>query len=137
MGTRSFRTVPLVNTIGKKTQIVVNVDAIIAPATCFVPCTAALGAAASLPRSLNMFSMTTIELSTSIPIPNDRPDRVIILSDRFEKYMRTIAKRTDSGILIPTSSVGLTSLRKRARIMTARIAPMIILERTSSTIRVI
>ena len=32
---------PLMNTIGRNTDTVVNVDAVIAPATCFAPCTAA------------------------------------------------------------------------------------------------
>ena len=37
IGTRSSRTVPVVKTIGKNTQIVVSVEAVIAPATCFAP----------------------------------------------------------------------------------------------------
>ena len=44
-------TIPVVYTIGRNTQAVVRVDATMAPATCLVPCTAALGAAIPLLRS--------------------------------------------------------------------------------------
>ncbi len=51
MGIISSRTVPVVNIMGANTLTVVRVEAIIAPATCFVPCTAALAAATPLVRS--------------------------------------------------------------------------------------
>ena len=43
--------------------------------------------------------------------------------------MSTTANSTDSGILMPTTSVGLISLRKMASTMMARAAPMSILLR--------
>ena len=43
-GMSIWLTVPDVYTIGRNTHIVVMVDAMIGPSTCFVPCTAALGA---------------------------------------------------------------------------------------------
>ena len=76
-----------------------------------------------------MFSMTTMELSTSIPMPRDRPASVIMFISRPVKYMSTTANSTDSGILMPTTSVGLISLRKMASTMMARAAPMSILLR--------
>ena len=42
-GSIKSRTMPVVNTIGKKTQMVVSVDAMMAPATCFAPWNAARG----------------------------------------------------------------------------------------------
>ena len=137
IGTSNSCTVPDVKTIGKKTQIVVTVEDVMAPATCLAPCTAALGAVIPCPLSLKMFSITTIELSTSIPMPSDRPDSVMIFSDRFEKYIRTIANNTDSGMLIATRTVGLTSFRKIARITIASSAPSTMLFTISFTIRVI
>ena len=50
MGMISSRTVPEVNTIGKNTHTVVSVEAMIAPATCFVPWTAARAAPTPLDR---------------------------------------------------------------------------------------
>ena len=47
--------------------------------------------------------------------------------------MSTTANSTDSGILMPTTSVGLMSLRKMASTMMARAAPMSILLRMLPT----
>ena len=101
-GTRRDLTVPLVKTMGAKTQTVVRVDA-------------------------------TMELSTSMPMPRDRPDRVMILRERPLKYMSRRAHMTDRGMEMPTTRVGLTSLRKRARIRMASRAPRPMLRRISPT----
>ena len=137
MGTRSSLTVPLVKTMGRNTHTVVRVEAMIAPVTCFVPWTAALGAGRFLPLRRNMFSITTMELSTSMPMPRERPDRVIMFRVSPAKYMRTMANRTDRGILMPTTMVGRKSRRNRARIMMASRAPMAMLFTISDTIIVI
>ena len=71
--------------------------------------------------------MTTMELSTSIPMPSARPAMVMMLRDSPEKYISTRAKTTDRGMLMATMRVGLTVLRKRARMMTASRAPISIL----------
>ena len=76
-----------------------------------------------------MFSMTTTELSTSMPMPRDRPARVMTFMSRLVKYMSTTANSTDSGMLMPTTSVGLTSLRKMASTMMASAAPTAMLVR--------
>ena len=73
--------------------------------------------------------MTTTELSTSIPMPRDRPARVITFRSRPVKYMSTTANSTDSGMLMPTTRVGLTSLRKMASTMMASAAPTTMLVR--------
>ena len=80
-----------------------------------------------------MFSITTMELSTNIPIPSDNPDNVMILSDNPVKYIKVIVKSTDSGILMPTMIVGRTSRRKIASTMIASKAPSAILSSRSCT----
>ena len=127
---------PLVKTIGKNTLIVVRVEATMAPATCFVPCTAARGAARPRARRRTTFSSTTMELSTSMPIPRARPERVIMFRLSPVKYISTRAKSTLRGMLIATTSVGFTSRRKSARITTASSAPRDMLCRMLLTIRV-
>ena len=137
IGTSSSLTMPVVKTIGRKTQIVVSVDETIAPVTCFAPWTEACGAAIPRPRSRKMFSMTTIELSTSMPTPSARPDSVIMLSDSLQKYMSTIVTMTDSGMPSATRNVGRISRRKIARIRIARRPPRTMLSTMLSTISVI
>ena len=137
MGTSSSLTVPLVKTMGRNTHTVVRVEAMIAPVTCFVPWTAARGAGRPLPLRRKIFSITTMELSTSMPMPSERPDRVIMFRVRPAKYIRTIANNTDRGILMPTTTVGRKSRRNSARMMMASRAPMAMLFTISETIMVI
>ena len=129
-GISIWLTVPDVYTIGRNTHIVVIVDAIIGPSTCFVPCTAALGAESPLFLSLYIFSITTTELSTSIPIPRHRPASDITFMFIPVKYIITSAKSTLNGILNATTTVGLTSLRNNANTIIASIAPITILLKT-------
>ena len=84
-----------------------------------------------------MFSMTTTELSTSIPTPSAKPDRLKIFNVIPEKYINTMANSTLSGILIATTSVGRRSFKKNASTITARIAPSIKLDSTLRTISLI
>ena len=81
-----------------------------------------------------MFSMTTTELSTSIPTPSARPDRDRILNVMPVKYIHTMANSTLSGILMATTMVGRRSFRNSASTMIARIAPSIRFESTLLTI---
>ena len=80
-----------------------------------------------------MFSMTTTELSTSIPMPRARPDKLRIFSVMPEKYMRTMAKSTLRGMLMATTSVGRTSFKKMASTRMARTAPQMRFDMTLST----
>ena len=57
-------------------------------------------------------------------MPNDRPDKVIMLSSSPVKYMSTSASRIESGMDTATTMVGLTSLRKSARMIMASAAPI-------------
>ena len=70
-----------------------------------------------------MFSMTTMELSTSIPTDTASPDREIRLMVTPEKYMSTSAKVKLMGMLSRVMKVGLRSLRKSKRTSMANSAP--------------
>ena len=67
--------------MGPKTEIVVRVEAVIAPWTSSAPRAAASRGLAPSCRCLKMFSRTMIELSTSIPTPSARPPRLMMLSE--------------------------------------------------------
>ena len=64
-----------------------------------------------------------MELSTSIPTPIASPASEIIFKVTPEKYIRTMAKITLSGMLTAVISVGRRSRRNTSRITIARIAP--------------
>lgn len=70
-----------------------------------------------------MFSMTTMELSTSIPTPTASPAMEMTLSVTPEKYISTMANVTLIGMDSATISVGLRSRRNSSRISTASAAP--------------
>ncbi len=72
-----------------------------------------------------MFSITTTELSTSIPTPIARPESEIIFRLTPEKYIRTIANNSETGIENAIISVGRKSLRNKNRIIIDSIAPKI------------
>ena len=117
--------IPSTKTIGRNTQTVVIVDAVIAPATCLAPFTEALMAEYPRLLSLYMFSITTTELSTSIPTPTASPESEIIFIVTPLKYIRTIANTTESGIEKATIKVGLKSLRNSRSTIIANTAPTI------------
>ena len=74
-----------------------------------------------------MLSITMIELSTIIPIPNMSPDNdmmFIVIPTRYIKSNDTTKAR---GIVIEMSNGDLKSLRKRKITRIARIAPTMML----------
>ena len=71
-----------------------------------------------------MFSITTMELSTSIPMPIASPAIEIMFIVTPEKYISTSANSTETGIEMPTASVGLRSRRNRNRIRIASAPPI-------------
>ena len=73
--------------------------------------------------SRKIFSITTMELSTSIPIPSVRPDMDLIFRVIPEKYISTMANIMEIGIAQAIIIVGLISLRKIIRIIMASEAP--------------
>ena len=114
---------PCVNAIGRNTQIVVNVEAIIGPVICFAPSTAAR--ITLVPRCLSryMFSIVTMLLSTSIPTPNASPASESTFKLTLLKYMSTMASIRLIGMLTPTISVDLALLKNRNSITMASTAP--------------
>ena len=82
-----------------------------------------------------MFSMTTMELSTSIPTATARPDREIRLMVTPEKYMSTMAKVKLIGMLSRVMKVGLKSLRNSKSTRIANSAPYIRLSKIAWMIR--
>ena len=62
-----------------------------------------------------MFSMTTTELSTSIPTATARPDSEIILMVTPEKYISTTAKTTLMGMEHRVMTVGRRSLQEEVQ----------------------
>ena len=81
-----------------------------------------------------MFSITTTELSTSIPTPNARPDSEIIFSVTPLKYISTMANISEIGMLRAMITVGLRSRRNKIRTIIARMAPYRKFSRTELTI---
>ena len=104
-----------------------------APATCFAPSTAAFLAGTPRLRMRYIFSITTMELSTSIPTPRASPEREIILSVTPEKYMSTRAATTLMGMEQAMTKVGLISRRNKNSTRIARIPPYSIFCRTELT----
>ena len=137
ISTKSVLVRPSTNTIGRNTHIVVSVDAVIAPATCTAPDIAAFATDSPLLLSLYIFSITTIELSTSIPTAIESPESDIIFKLIPEKYIRTTANITLTGILQSVMNVGLISLRNINRTITANNAPHRRLDVIESTTRLI
>ena len=70
-----------------------------------------------------MFSSTTTELSTSMPIPKDRPPSDMTFREMPAKYMTSSASSTENGIDTATSTVGFQSRRNSASTTTASSAP--------------
>ena len=62
-------------------------------------------------------------------MPRERPASVMTFMSRPVKYIRTTANSTDSGMLMPTTRVGLMSLRKMASTRIASAAPTAMLVR--------
>ena len=81
-----------------------------------------------------MFSMTTTELSTSMPTATASPESEIMFSVTPEKYISTNANTTLIGIEQSVINVGRRSFRNRNRITMANTAPHSRLERIESVI---
>ena len=81
-----------------------------------------------------MFSRTTIELSTSIPTPSSKPERLMRFSDVPRKYINTSVITIETGIERPMMSVLLMFFKKMNSTMTAKNAPCTTEEITSLTV---
>ena len=94
-----------------------------APATSPAPFTAASFAEYPSLRSLKIFSITTMELSTSIPTPSARPESEMTFNVIPLKYIHTIAVIRLIGMEQATTAVGRQSLRNTIKIKIASTAP--------------
>ena len=121
---------PTTNTIGKNTTTVVSVDAIMAFATSLAPVIDA--SFSSFPSSLclDMFSSTTIALSTSMPTPSASPPRLIIFIESLPIYIKVNTAIIDIGILTVTMIELLTFLKKSNSTKNASTPPCIAASRT-------
>ena len=70
-----------------------------------------------------MFSSTTTELSTSMPMASDRPPSDMMFTDTPVKYMSSSASSTENGMETATSTVGFQSRRNSASTTTASRPP--------------
>ena len=129
---KSSRVRPSTNAIGINTQIVVSVEAAIAPPTCLAPDTADLTVDSPSARRRYVFSITTTELSTSMPTDIERPESDMMLTETPVKYMSVNAKSRLIGIEQSVMTVGRQSRRKRKRMTTEKSAPQRRLERIES-----
>lgn len=94
--------------------MVVNVEAVIAPATSDVPRTAAsVGERWFSSMFRKMFSMTTMALSTSIPAPSASPPSVMMFMDSPLKYIRLNVAIMEIGMETLTIRVMFTRRRNR------------------------
>ena len=84
-------------------------------------------------RFVLIASSTTIELSTSRPIPSVMPPRDMMFSDTPETNIRKKVPTTEIGIEMPMISVERSSPRNRTRIRTASSPPSIAVWSTSET----
>ena len=103
---------PSTNTIGKNTAMVVKVDAVTAPPTSLTPRTVA--SIRLSPSSLHraILSRTTMELSTSIPMPSASPPRDIIFKDTSKIFMGANVATIEMGMAKPIIRVGPMRRRK-------------------------
>ena len=72
-----------------------------------------------------MLSSTTIELSTSIPMPSARPPSDMMFSDTPPRYIRKKLAITEIGIANPTTRVVRRRRRNRYSTATASRPPAI------------
>ena len=116
--------------MGMNTHMVVSVDAMMGIATAVVPRRAAVrGSSSRSVKWREIDSMTTTELSTSIPTASMSPIKlttlivVVTKPSCRKKYRMTKVRMIEMGIEIATSAVVRTFRRKRKRKTTARTPP--------------
>ena len=114
---------PSTKTIGKKTATVVRVEAKTAPPTSPTPRMVASIRLSPSSRQRAILSRTTIELSTSIPIPRARPPKDMMLRETSNIFMGANVVIIEMGMEIPMMIVAVRLRRKRNKTRTAKIPP--------------
>ena len=112
-------------TIGKNTQIEVEADASTEPPTSPAPSEEASIAPIPSEKCLLVFSRTTMELSTIIPIATVIPDRLSMFSVVCVRYIPIIVISIEIGSDSPIIRVLLMLCRKIYMMNTASIIPEI------------
>ena len=103
-------------------DIVVKVDAVIAPPTSLVPLiTDAVSLFFPLCRKID--SITMIELSTNIPTPSTSPPRDMMFTFTFTKYIKTNVEKIERTIAIAPNVGYLKFCRNNRRMQKARKPP--------------
>ncbi len=112
------------NTTGRNTAMVVNVEARTAPHTSLVPSKDASKADLPMPLWRSIFSITTMELSTSMPTAKAMPERLTTLRFRPRAFMKMKVPITLIGMAVATTTVERTLLRNISSIAMAMKPPM-------------
>ncbi len=128
---KSWPATPSTNTSGTKTATVVSVEAKTAAPTSCVPSTAARNSPRPSCRFRKIDSSTTIELSTSMPMPSVRPPRDMTFSEMPSRYISRKVATMEIGIETPMMSVLRQSRRKANSTSTASRPPSSAESRTS------
>ncbi len=122
---------PSTNTMGKNTATVVRVEATTALDTSRVPRSAASLIPSPSTRQRKMLSSTTMELSTSMPMPRASPPSDMMLSVMPPMNIGTKVATTEIGMATPMISVVRSSWRKRNSTINASRPPVIAVDCTS------
>ena len=117
--------IPGTNTIGRKTDMVVKVDAVMAFATSAVPTLAAARRSFPLSRCRKTLSSTTMALSTSRPTPSANPPIDIMLRVMPAASIATKVATTDVGIATAMIRTLRMLWRKKKSTRTANTPPQI------------
>ena len=112
MSLKSCPAIPSTKTMGKNTATVVNVEAVTAPATSVVPFMAESKAFTPFSRYRWMASRTTMELSTSMPIPRASPPSEMMFREILAENIRKNVMITETGMAVPMIRVLLAFFRK-------------------------
>ena len=120
---KSWPAMPITNIIGRNMATVVSVDANIGPPTSPVALLAAFFASLPSWRCLNIFSITTTALSTSMPTPSASPPSDIILRLNPLKYIKLNVTIIDMGMESVTIKELLKFLKKTKSTKKANMPP--------------
>ena len=124
---------PCTNTSGRNTAIVVRVDAVTAMPTSDAPATAACTTPMPASRLRAMFSSTTIESSTTMPVASARPPSDITFKDSPKRSMKKNVVISETGNDSETISVLRAWPRKKKITRIASTPPISASLRTSES----
>ncbi len=130
---KSCPAMPSTKTMGRNTATVVRVEATTAPPTSAVPLMAAAYRDCPICFLRKIDSSTTIELSTSMPMPRVNPPSDMMFSEMSSLYMATKVATTEMGMLVAMIRVLRRSRRNSSSTTMASSPPISAALRTSLT----